>query len=133
MGSEFAFEDLSSNEIAKYSYEYLRDETLDGQDCFVVRTFPQYEHSGYKYRDVWIDKLHYRTFKVEFYDHKGALLKTLTQKNFKQYLGKYWRADQFVMVNHQTHKSTELTWKDYQFQTGLSEADFNRNSLMRSR
>lgn len=133
MGSEFAFEDLSSNEIAKYSYEYLRDETLDGQDCFVVRTFPQYEHSGYKYRDVWIDKLHYRTFKVEFYDRKGALLKTLTQKNFKQYLGKYWRADQFVMVNHQTHKSTELTWKDYQFQTGLSDADFNRNSLMRSR
>jgi len=133
MGSEFAFEDLSSNEIAKYKYEYLRDELVDGQDCFVVRNFPQYEHSGYKYRDVWIDKLHYRTYKVEYYDRKGSLLKTLSQKNFQVYLGKYWRADQFVMVNHQTNKSTELTWKDYQFQTGLTEADFNRNSLMRTK
>lgn len=133
MGSEFAFEDLSSNEIEKYTYEYLRDEVIDGEACFVVRNFPQYEHSGYKYRDVWIDKLHYRTLKVEYYDGKASLLKTLIQKNFQQYLGKYWRADQFVMINHQTNKSTELTWKNYKFQTGLSDADFNRNSLMRTK
>lgn len=133
MGSEFAFEDLSSNELAKYRYEFLRDEKVDGDDCFVVRNFPQYEHSGYQYRDVWLDKLHYRIYKVEYHDRKGALLKTLTQKNFQLYLGKYWRAEQFIMVNHQTNKSTELTWKDYQFQTGLTEADFNRNSLMRTK
>lgn len=133
MGSEFAFEDLSSNEIEKYTYEYLRDEQVDGQDSFVVRNFPQYEHSGYKHRDVWLDKLHYRTLKVEYYDRKGSLLKTLSQKNFQMYLGKYWRADQYMMVNHQTNKSTELTWKDYKFQTGLTDADFNRNSLMRTK
>lgn len=133
MGSEFAFEDLSSNEIEKYNYEYLRDEQFDAQETFVVRNYPQYEHSGYQYRDVWIDKLHYRTLKVEYHDRKGALLKTLTQKNFKVYLGKYWRAEQFVMVNHQTNKSTELNWKDYQFQTGLTDADFNRSSLMRTK
>lgn len=133
MGSEFAFEDLSSNEIEKYSYEYLRDELVDGQECYVVRNFPEYEHSGYKHRDVWIDKLHYRTLKVEYFDRKGSLLKTLTQKNFQIYLEKYWRADHFVMVNHLTHKSTELTWNNYQFQTGLTDADFNRNSLMRTK
>ena len=36
MGSEFAFEDMGSQELEKYRYKYLRDETLDGQDCFVV-------------------------------------------------------------------------------------------------
>ena len=133
MGSEFAFEDLSSNEVAKYTYEYLRDEILDGQDCFVVRGFPVYEHSGYKHRDVWIDKQHYRTLKIDFYDRKGALLKTLTQRNHQLYLDKYWRAAQFSMVNHQTHKTTDLHWKNYQFQAGLTDADFNRNSLMRAR
>jgi len=133
MGSEFAFEDLSSNEIAKYTYEYLRDETIDGMDCYVVRSFPQYEHSGYKYRDSWIDKAEYRLIKADFYDRKGALLKTLTQSGYKQYLNQYWRANQFIMVNHQTNKRTELTWKDYQFHVGLTDADFNRNSLMRSK
>jgi outer membrane lipoprotein-sorting protein len=133
MGSEFAFEDLSSNEVEKYKYELLREEKLDGMDCFVVRNFPLYEHSGYLYRDVWVDKEHYRVHKVDFYDRKGSLLKTLTQKNYQKYLDKYWRADQFVVVNHQTKKSTELTWKDYKFNTGLSEADFDRNSLMRAK
>ena len=133
MGSEFAFEDLSSSEIEKFSYEYLRDETLDGRACFVVRSIPQYESSGYKFRDAWIDKEHYRLTKVDFYDRKGSLLKTLTQSGYKQYLNKYWRAEMFTMVNHQTKKSTELRWKDYAFQVGLSDADFNRNSLMRSK
>lgn len=133
MGSEFAFEDLSSNEVAKYTYEYLRDEKLDGQDCYVIRSFPQYEDSGYSQRDVWIDKQYYRTLKIDFYDRKGALLKTMLQKNHRLYLEKYWRAEQFSMVNHQTHKATDLLWKNYQFQTGLGEEDFNRNSLMRAK
>lgn len=133
MGSEFAFEDLSSNEVEKYTYEYLREESVEGQDCFVVRNYPQYEHSGYKYRDVWIDKKHYRTVKIDFYDRKGAPLKTLTQHNHILYLDKYWRAETFKMINHQTNKATELAWKDYQFQKGLTEEDFNRNSLMRTR
>lgn len=133
MGSEFAFEDLSSNEVAKYTYEYLRDEQFDGQDCYVVRNFPVYEHSGYRHRDVWIDKKYYRTLKIDFYDRKGSLLKTLTQRNHQMYMDKYWRAEQFNMVNHQTHKMTDLIWKNYQFQTGLNDADFNKNSLMRTR
>ena len=33
MGSEFAYEDISSFEIPKYNYLYLRDEVLDGIDC----------------------------------------------------------------------------------------------------
>ena len=37
------------------------------------------------------------------------------------------------MVNHQTGKSTRLLWRDYRFQTGLTQADFDRNSLARVR
>jgi hypothetical protein len=133
MGSEFAFEDLSSNEVQKYSYEYLRDEKYDDQESFVVRTFPQYENSGYQYRDVWIDKQHYRLLKVDFYDRKGSLLKTLTQTGYRQYLDKYWRPDQMAVVNHQTNKSTQLVWKNYKFKTGLTAADFDKNSLMRAK
>ncbi len=133
MGSEFAFEDLSSSEIEKYTYEYLRDETIDNKDCYVVRNFPQYEHSGYSHRDVWIDKKHYRVLRIEYSDRKAQLLKTLEQHGHKQYLDKYWRADKFHMVNHQTGKSTELHWSGFQFGLGLTDADFNQNTLMRAR
>ncbi|MCG7964408.1 MAG: outer membrane lipoprotein-sorting protein, partial [Candidatus Thiodiazotropha taylori] len=49
------------------------------------------------------------------------------------YLDQYWRADEMFMENHQTGKSTLLTWKQYDFRSGLTDADFNKNSLKRAR
>lgn len=133
MGSEFAYEDISSQEIEKYKYKYIRDEQLDGVETFVIERYPQYEHSGYTKQVVWIDKQHYRVQKVDYYDRKGAELKTLTFKDYKQYLDKYWRADQMDMVNHQNGKSTTLLWSDYKFRNGYTERDFDRNTLKRVR
>ena len=93
---------------------------LGGQDSFVIERYPAYKHSGYTRQVVWIDKEHYRALKVEFYDRKDALLKTLTFKGYRQYLDQYWRADEMDMVNHQTDKSTLLAWSNYQFRTGSS-------------
>lgn len=133
MGSEFAYEDISSQEVEKYTYKYLRDETLNGVDCFVVERYPAYAHSGYTRQVVWINKAEYRPEKVVFYDRKDTLLKTLTYDGYQQYLEKFWRADDMFMDNHQTDKSTKLTWSNYQFKTGLKDRDFNKNSLKRAR
>ena len=133
MGSEFAYEDLASQEIEKYTYKYIRDEECNGADCFVIERYPAYEHSGYTRQLVWINKDKYVAEKIEFYDRKNDLLKTLVNSNYKQYLGQYWRADEMLMENHQTGKSTFLTWKDYNFKTGLDDKDFSRNSLKRAR
>ncbi len=133
MGSEFSFEDLTSFEVEKYDYKFIRDDKLDGQDVWVIEQFPKDKYSGYTKRIVWIDKAEYRTQKSEFYDRKGSLLKTLTFSDFKKYLDKYWRAQKLEMVNHQSGKSTVLTWKNYQFKQGLDEGDFNKNALKRAR
>lgn len=133
MGSEFAYEDLSSFEIEKYTYKYIKDETINEQSCFVVEQYPVDKNSGYTRRIVWIDQTEYRTQKVEFYDRKNSLLKTLSYTGYNQYLNKFWRSDQMDMLNHQTGKSTELRWQNYAFGNGLSDADFNKNSLKRAR
>ena len=133
MGSEFSFEDLSSFEIEKYTYNYLGDELVAGMDSFKVEQYPTDENSGYSKRIVWVDKDEYRIVKVEFYDRKKSLLKTLSYNDFKLYLDKYWRVKQMTMVNHQSGKSTVITWENYQFQQGLNEKDFNKNALKRAR
>lgn len=133
MGSEFSFEDLSSQEVEKYTYKYIKDEILDGQDMFVIERYPVDKNSGYSRQLAWLDKAEYRTYKVEFYDRKKSLLKTLVFRGYQQYLDQYWRATEMFMENHQTGKSTLLGWKDYQFRTGLQESDFTRNSLKRAR
>ncbi|SIS74644.1 outer membrane lipoprotein-sorting protein [Neptunomonas antarctica] len=132
MGSEFAYEDLTSFEIEKYTYKYLRDESCGTEQCYVVEQYPVDEYSGYTRRVVWIDQSENRLHKIDFYDRKNSLLKTLTYAAYQQYLGKHWRPDMMKMDNHLTKKNTDLIWTDYQFNTGLSDADFNRNSLKRA-
>jgi outer membrane lipoprotein-sorting protein len=133
MGSEFAYEDIASQEVEKYTYNYLREEPHEGLDCYVIERDPVDPFSGYTRQVVWIDKAEYRPLKIDYYDRKNDRLKTLAFKNYKQYLSRYWRADEMFMVNHQTGKSTLLTWRNYQFRVGLKESDFNRNSLKRAR
>ncbi len=40
VGSEFAYEDITAQELKKYSYKWLRDEPLGKTDCFVVERRP---------------------------------------------------------------------------------------------
>ena len=133
MGSEFAFEDLGSQEIEKYTYKHLRDETLDGQDCFVSERYPADKDSGYTRQVIWMDKIEYRPLKIEFYDRKQSLLKTLDFKDYQKHLDKYWRANRLDMLNHQTGKSTTLLFKGYKFRNGYSERDFDQNGLSSAR
>lgn len=133
MGSEFAYEDLSSQEVEKYTYKHLRDETVDGVPTFVFERYPVDPKSGYTRQVVWMDQAEHRAHKVEYYDRKASLLKTLTAKGFKQYLGKHWRPSELTMVNHQTGKSTVLEFRDYAFATGLKDKDFDQNALQNAK
>ena len=133
MGSEFAYEDISSQELEKYTYKYLRNDAYNGFDCFVVEYDPVDRKSGYSKQIVWIDTKEYRSHKIEFYDRKESLLKTLEYKGYSQYNDKFWRADVFEMENHQTGKRTVLEFDDWKFQTGLTAKDFNKKSLKKVR
>jgi outer membrane lipoprotein-sorting protein len=133
MGSEFAYEDISSDEVDKYTYNYLRDETWEGMDCHVVERDPVDRNSGYTRQVAWYDKAELRPQKVDYYDRKNEHLKTLTFHEYRQYLDKFWRGMRYEMVNHQTGKSTTLSWKEYAFRNGLTDRDFDKNTLKRAR
>lgn len=133
MGSEFSYEDLSSFEIEKYDYKYLKDETINGLDSYLVEQYPRDKFSGYTKMQVWFDKEHFRVQKIDFYDRKKSLLKTLTFKDYQLHLDKYWRSHFMTMVNHQTGKETDFVTNDLKFRTGLKEKDFTKASLKRTR
>lgn len=136
VGSEFAYEDLSSQEIEDYQdYELLREEACPGSDepCWVVKRIPADSNSGYSRQIAWVDQSEYRVRKLDYYDRKGDHLKTLTFDDYRLYLDDYWYAHEMHMVNHQTGKSTLLNWKAYEFRNGYTDRDFDRNALKRIR
>ena len=132
VGSEFAFEDFTSLELNKYDYNWLREEELDGLATDVVERTPRYENSGYTRQVSWIDQDILQVRKVDFYDRRGDLLKTLTLSDYREYDG-VWRSHAFEMVNHQTGKSTAMIYGDYEFGVGLEDADFVKGRLARLR
>lgn len=133
LGSEFSYEDLSAQELKKYTYTWLRDEACGDLECYVLELKPTYKNSGYTRMETSYDKVDYQQRKVDYYDRKGKLLKTLTYSDYRLHLDKFWRAYDMKMVNHQTGKKTQLLFDKIEFQTGLTEDDFNKNSLKRAR
>ena len=129
VGSEFAYEDLSSQEVEKYTYKFIKEE---GNNLTVAQQ-PVDPKSGYTRRLVTYNKEKgYRIEKIEFYDRKNALLKTLTYSNYKLYKDKFWRASTFNMVNHQSNKETLLEFSAYNFDIDLTEDDFSQVALKRA-
>ena len=133
MGSEFAYEDITSQEVEKYTYKFIRDDKLDGKDVLVMERYPVDKKSGYTRQVVWMDKAEYIALKIEFFDRKNSELKTLTFKGYNQYKDKFWRAAEMHMENHQTGKSTTLLQSNYNFDVELGDRDFDKNSLKRVR
>ncbi len=133
MGSEFAYEDMGNQEVEKFTWRYLRDEPCKELTCTVSERIPTDKKSGYSRQLIWRDKDILRARKIEYYDRKDELLKTLTMENYQQFLERYWYAGEMTMVNHQTGKSSVLMWSDYEFRTGLEPRDFLKTGLKRIR
>ena len=133
VGSEFAYEDLVSQEVAKYDYKWLTAETCGALHCDVVERYPRYENSGYTRQIVWWDQSEHRAQRIDFYDRKDVLLKTLTSEGYREYGDGFWRPDRMVMVNHQNGKSTSLVFENWAFGAGLAEDDFTPTRLRTAR
>ena len=131
MGSEFAFEDLASQEVEKYQYRYLKADVLDGDAVWIVERDPLDPRSGYTRQLVWYDQAAYRPRQIQYFDRKNEPLKTLTYEQYER-IDRFWRARVQVMVNHQTGKSTRVEFGQFRFGTGLTLADFSIDRLSRT-
>jgi hypothetical protein len=133
MGSEFTYEDLSSFELEKYDFRFVSDETIAGQPCFLIEMIPLDPDSGYSRVVAWLDQEAYRFQKIDFYDRKQRLLKSLTMYDYQLLSDRYWRAGHSEMSNIQTGKVTKMLTENQRLGVGLDAADFSQNSLKRAR
>ena len=147
MGSEFAYEDISSEEVSKYSYDGLHSGLCSGQQitaeqaveeqgasssaglqCYIYNRYPVDKSSGYTRQIMYVDKTHYRIMRVDYFDRKNSLQKTLKRDQYLQ-VGKFWRAKHWVMQNHLNNKKTIVEWGDWQFASGFGKRDFEKSAL----
>jgi outer membrane lipoprotein-sorting protein len=128
-GSEFSFEDLTGNDGRKYDWKLAGTEPCGSLTCLVVDATPKDPNSAYSKRVLRIDNQEFRIQAIEFYDRKNAKLKTLSYENYKKLKDRFWRSQSWTMKNHQSGKSTVITFSSMKIDNGFTVNDFATGKL----
>jgi predicted RND superfamily exporter protein/outer membrane lipoprotein-sorting protein len=128
-GSEFSFEDLTGNDGRKYDWKLAGTEPCGALTCFVVDATPKDPSSAYSKRVLRIDTQEFRIQTIEFYDRKNAKLKTLAYEGYKKLNERFWRSQSWTMKNHQSGKSTVISFSSMKVGNGFTVNDFATGKL----
>ncbi|NOX88359.1 MAG: outer membrane lipoprotein-sorting protein [Calditrichaeota bacterium] len=138
MGTDFAFEDLRSEELDKYHYTLLGKEIVDSNECYVIEAAPsdpqEKKDSGYSKRILWIRADNFVTVRIKFFDKKEELLKIFKSSDIRE-IGNSakWRAHRIEMENLKTGHKTVLYFNNYIINKGVEDRYFTQRYLERGR
>ncbi|MFC1618820.1 outer membrane lipoprotein-sorting protein [Candidatus Neomarinimicrobiota bacterium] len=138
MSSDFSYEDLESRELEDYEYTLSGVEELDGIACYRIQAQPieRLKQTGTTYSrlEMWIEKEHFLAVKVNLYDLKSALLKTMKLHDIRQIEGsEKWRGYVIEMQNVKTGHRTELRYASIKLNSGLEDDLFTERTLTQFR
>lgn len=109
MGTDFTYSDLEGENLSNWNYECVATVKCKKKKCYKIEATPKSKdlinETGYSKRVLWVRRKIYSTVKVDFYDKKGKLLKTLENSKLKKYAKKLWRAKKSVMTRPGYHKT----------------------------
>ncbi len=128
VGSDFTYEDVSGRDLVEDRHELLKEETIDGRECFVVRSTPKNRDVNYSYKLSWIDKKTFLPLKEEYYDLGGGLFRVFKAVEIKEIQG-YPTVIKRTMTNVQSGHRTEVVFKDVKYNIGLTERLFSERFL----
>jgi hypothetical protein len=90
MGTDFSYDDISSMDRAvdADTHTLLREETLNGNPCYVIQSVSK--DSGYQYAKTisWIDKARSLIYKNEMYNRRDELIKVMEMSAYQDVQGR---------------------------------------------
>ena len=130
MGSDFTYDDLGDRKLEDDTHKLLREETMDGKECYVVESLSKDEDYMYSKTVVWVNKSNFIGVQKEFYDEDEDLLKILSIKEVEEISG-IWVITNSEMKNVQKNHRTTMVLNNVQINTGMSESKFSERMMMR--
>lgn len=134
-GTDFSYGDILLPVVAKYEHSLLRQEKVDGSDCYVIESKPRdaktREDTGYGRKLTWVDTRSFVERKVEYFDAGGALLKTQLTFDVKMVepgTGR-WMPMRRQMTNRQTGHQTIYQFDRFDVRKDLAESTFSVRHL----
>jgi len=130
MGSDFTYDDLGDRKLEDDTHKLLREENLDGKECYVVESVSNDDDYMYSKTVVWVNKSNFIGVKKEFYDEDEDLLKTLSIKEVEK-ISDIWVITNSEMKNVQKNHRTTIILDNIQINTEISDSKFTERMMMR--
>jgi outer membrane lipoprotein-sorting protein len=130
MGSDFTYDDLGDRHPTDDTHKILREETVDGEACYVVESISKDDEYIYSRTVSWIIKDKWIGLKKEFYDEDEELLKTLTVKKYDK-IKNYWTILSSKMHNVQKDHTTKMELANVKLDTGIPANKFTERMMKR--
>jgi len=90
MGTDFSYDDISliGRKVDLDTHTILREETLNGNSCYVIQSVPKDSSYQYSKSISWVEKTKYLTYKCEMYNRRGDLIKLMELAEYKDVQGR---------------------------------------------
>lgn len=130
MGSDFTYDDLGDRHPSEDTHKLLREEKLNGEDCYVIESLPKEKGYMYSRTVTWVIKDKWIGMKKEFYDEDEDHLKTLSVEKYDKIDG-YWVILHSVMHNVQKDHRTIMNLKNVEINIGIDDGMFTERMMKR--
>lgn len=130
MGTDFSQEDMA---VSRYATEYVPKMVSQTAEAWVLELNRKPGGSaGYGKLVVSVTKDHFLFSKIEYYDDKGAKLKSEERTNLKLFNDKYWILQNIKMTSAKDNHVTKLENTNFKFDENLPADFFSQRTLKRS-
>lgn len=130
MGSDLTYDDMGGRSLDEDTHTFLREEKVDGQNCWVVQSVAKKKGGMYSKVISYVNKNNNIIVKADFFDLHKKLLKTLRVSNITKVQG-FWTAQKTVVENVQNKHKTILEVKEIKYNLGLKDSLFRVSTLER--
>lgn len=130
MGTDFSYSDLGSSDYTdKFVSKLVKKE---GKAAHLELLPKPGNDTQYGKLTMVVDLERYLPTQVRFYDKGGKLWKEMTSEKIEQVDGR-WVPRKMTMIDHKKKHSTVMEILKIAFDTGLTDKDFSKRKLKRSR
>jgi outer membrane lipoprotein-sorting protein len=130
VGSDFTYEDISGRDIEDDTYSLEKEESLNGNEAYVIRSTPKAGDVNYSFKLSWIDKKNFLPLQEEYYDLKGDLMRVFTAEKIENVMG-FPTVIQRTMKNLQSGHRTEVTFRKTDYNVNIDDSLFSERFLKR--
>lgn len=132
MGTDFTYDDMGKRPVDEDTHQLLKEEEKHGHKCWVIESIPKDRDYLYSKKTSWVRQDSMCETRVEYFDRRGSLMKTLTVPGQKKQDG-FWTTFKMVMENTQKNHKTILEIKEVHYNQGIEDSLFRVSTLERER